>query len=91
MTSPTQQRGVTMLLFAVVLILGFAAVLYARLGKWGDGTTATRNVNAQALKQAKEALIGFGCGLAYIALKGRRGGSALAAAAVNALVAGTPR
>ena len=41
--------------------------------------------------EAKEALIGFGGGLAYIALRGRRGGSALAAAAVNALAAGTPR
>ena len=39
--------------------------------------------------EAKEALTGFGGGLAYIALKGRRGGSALAAAAVNALAAGT--
>jgi precorrin-8X/cobalt-precorrin-8 methylmutase len=37
--------------------------------------------------EAKEALIGFG-GLAYIALRGRRGGSALAAAAVNALAPG---
>jgi precorrin-8X/cobalt-precorrin-8 methylmutase len=36
--------------------------------------------------EAKEALIGFD-GLAYIALRGRRGGSALAAAAVNALAA----
>jgi precorrin-8X/cobalt-precorrin-8 methylmutase len=35
--------------------------------------------------EAKEALIGFGRGLAYVTLKGRRGGSALAAAAVNAL------
>ena len=35
--------------------------------------------------EAKEALIGFGCGLAYVALRGRRGGSAMAAAAVNAL------
>jgi precorrin-8X/cobalt-precorrin-8 methylmutase len=39
--------------------------------------------------EAKEALIGFGGGLAYIVLKGRRGGSALAAAAINALTAGT--
>jgi precorrin-8X/cobalt-precorrin-8 methylmutase len=38
--------------------------------------------------EAKEALIGFGSGLAYITLRGRRGGSALAAAAVNALAAG---
>src|SRR5207248_9707527 len=30
--------------------------------------------------EAKEALIGFGSDLGYIALKGRRGGSALAAA-----------
>ena len=37
--------------------------------------------------EAKAALIGSG-GLAYIALKGRRGGSALAAAAVNALAPG---
>ncbi len=35
--------------------------------------------------EAKEALIGFGRGIAYVTLKGRRGGSALAAAAVNAL------
>jgi precorrin-8X/cobalt-precorrin-8 methylmutase len=37
--------------------------------------------------EAKEALIGF-AGLAHITLKGRRGGSALAAAAVNALASG---
>src|SRR6266540_1448688 len=40
--------------------------------------------------EAKEALIGFGHGLAYIALRGRRGGSALAAAAVNALCGEPP-
>jgi precorrin-8X/cobalt-precorrin-8 methylmutase len=40
--------------------------------------------------EAKEALIGFGRGLPYIALRGRRGGSALAAAAVNALIGGIP-
>ena len=39
--------------------------------------------------EAKEALTGFGGGLGYVALRGRRGGSALAAAAVNALAAGT--
>jgi precorrin-8X/cobalt-precorrin-8 methylmutase len=37
--------------------------------------------------EAKEALIGFGRGLPFIALRGRRGGSALAAASVNALCA----
>jgi precorrin-8X/cobalt-precorrin-8 methylmutase len=41
--------------------------------------------------EAKEALIGFGAGLPYIALRGRRGGSALAAAAVNALCHGSGR
>jgi precorrin-8X/cobalt-precorrin-8 methylmutase len=35
--------------------------------------------------EAKDALIGCGGGIAYITLRGRRGGSALAAAAVNAL------
>jgi precorrin-8X/cobalt-precorrin-8 methylmutase len=39
--------------------------------------------------EAKEALTGFGGGLGYVALRGRRGGSAMAAAAVNALAAGT--
>jgi precorrin-8X/cobalt-precorrin-8 methylmutase len=37
--------------------------------------------------EAKEALISFGKGLPYVTLRGRRGGSALAAAAVNALAA----
>ena len=37
--------------------------------------------------EAKEALIGFGRSLPFVALRGRRGGSALAAAAVNALCA----
>jgi precorrin-8X/cobalt-precorrin-8 methylmutase len=40
--------------------------------------------------EAKDALIGFGRGLAYVTLKGRRGGSPLAAAAVNALCGKTP-
>ena len=35
--------------------------------------------------EAKEALADFGRGIAFVTLKGRRGGSALAAAAVNAL------
>jgi precorrin-8X/cobalt-precorrin-8 methylmutase len=38
--------------------------------------------------EAKAALAGFGHGLAYITLHGRRGGSAMAAAAVNALCGG---
>ena len=40
--------------------------------------------------EAKAALTGFGRGLPYIALRGRRGGSALAAAAVNALIGRIP-
>ena len=39
--------------------------------------------------EAKAALAAFGRGLAYVTLAGRRGGSALAAAAVNALCGGT--
>jgi precorrin-8X/cobalt-precorrin-8 methylmutase len=35
--------------------------------------------------ESKAALAEFGMGLDFIALKGRRGGSALAAAAINAL------
>jgi precorrin-8X/cobalt-precorrin-8 methylmutase len=38
--------------------------------------------------EAKAALAGFGRGLAYVTLQGRRGGSAMAAAAVNALCDG---
>ncbi|MGE5270913.1 MAG: precorrin-8X methylmutase [Thiohalocapsa sp.] len=41
--------------------------------------------------EAKEALVRFGRGLAFVALNGRRGGSALAAAAVNALAAPSGR
>ena len=40
--------------------------------------------------EAKEALARFGRGLAYVTLEGRRGGSALAAAAVNALAGKMP-
>lgn len=40
--------------------------------------------------EAKAALAAFGHGLSYITLKGRRGGSALAAAAVNALAKRAP-
>ncbi|MFQ6017690.1 MAG: precorrin-8X methylmutase [Kiloniellaceae bacterium] len=39
---------------------------------------------------SKEALIGAGLGMPFVTLRGRRGGSALAAAAVNALAAEVP-
>ena len=54
-----KQRGVAVLLLALVLMVGFAAFLYARLGKWGDATTTTRKVNGEVLQQAKTALIGY--------------------------------
>ncbi len=41
--------------------------------------------------EAKEALARFGRGLRFIMLRGRRGGSALAAAAINALSRPPPR
>ena len=40
--------------------------------------------------EAKEALIDAGLGVPYLTLRGRRGGSALAAAAVNALASDAP-
>ena len=40
--------------------------------------------------ESKAALAAFGNGIEFIALRGRRGGSALAAAAVNALAGATP-
>ncbi|MHA7774528.1 precorrin-8X methylmutase [Roseibium sp. M-1] len=40
--------------------------------------------------ESKDALIGNPFGLPYLAIRGRRGGSAMAAAAVNALAAGLP-
>ena len=40
--------------------------------------------------EAKDALIAQRPGLAYVTLRGRRGGSGLAAAAVNALILEAP-
>jgi precorrin-8X/cobalt-precorrin-8 methylmutase len=40
--------------------------------------------------ESKAALVANRLGIAYVALAGRRGGSALAAAAVNALAIGEP-
>ncbi len=40
--------------------------------------------------ESKDALIGNPFGVPYLAIRGRRGGSAMAAAAVNALAAGLP-
>jgi hypothetical protein len=59
MALPMRQRGVAVLLIALVLIVGFGALLYARLGKWAQATTASRNVNSAVLAHAKAALIGY--------------------------------
>src|SRR5581483_3912176 len=59
MASPTRQRGVALLVLALIFIVGFATFLYARLGKWRDATTASRKVNSEVLAQAKAALIGY--------------------------------
>ena len=59
MRRPGRQRGAALLLFAAILILGFAALLYHRLGRWSDATTASRNANAEVLQQAKAALLGY--------------------------------
>ncbi|HYL24593.1 MAG TPA: hypothetical protein VEV21_09380, partial [Burkholderiales bacterium] len=59
MALPTKQRGVALLLLALVLMVGFSAFLYARLGKWGDATATSRKVNGEVLAQAKAALIGY--------------------------------
>jgi hypothetical protein len=59
MGTRANQRGVTLLILALVLMVGFAAFLYARLGKWGNAATTSRNVNGEVLAQAKAALIGY--------------------------------
>ena len=59
MTSRARQSGAALLLFALVFIVGFAALLYARLGSWADASTNKRKLNAQVLQQAKSALIGY--------------------------------
>jgi len=59
MALPTRQRGVALLVLALIFIVGFATFLYARLGKWRDATTASRKVNSEVLAQAKAALIGY--------------------------------
>lgn len=54
-----RQRGAALLLFAVVLVIAFCAVVFRGLGKWATATTTSRNVNAEVLAQAKTALIGY--------------------------------
>ena len=75
---------------AVVAIGNAPTALFHLLEMIGDGAPRPAlvlgfPVGFVGAAEAKEALAEFGDGLAFIALRGRRGGSALAAAAVNAL------
>ena len=59
MALPTKQRGVALLVLALILIVGLGTFVYARLGKWREATTASRKINSEVLAQAKAALIGY--------------------------------
>jgi precorrin isomerase len=77
----------------VVAIGNAPTALFHLLEILGDGAASPAlalgfPVGFVGAAEAKEALIGFGRGLPFVTLRGRRGGSALAAAAVNALCAG---
>lgn len=56
---PAPQRGAALLLFLVIAAIAFTAVIFRGLGKWATAATTSRNVNAEALAQAKAALIGY--------------------------------
>jgi len=75
---------------AVVAIGNAPTALFRLLELIADGAPRPALVLGFAVgfvgaAESKDALIGFGDGLDYIAVRGRRGGSAMAAAAVNAL------
>lgn len=79
---------------AVVAIGNAPTALFHLLGMIADGAPKPAlvlgfPVGFVGAAEAKAALAQFGDGLDFIALRGRRGGSALAAAAINAL-AGDP-
>jgi hypothetical protein len=59
MSARRAQRGAALLLFLAIVVLALSMVIFRGLGKWGHATTARRNVNAEALAQAKAALIGY--------------------------------
>ena len=59
MSSRRAQRGIVLLVFAAIFLLGFSSALIYALGKWRDPVTGTRNHNAEVLQQAKTALIGY--------------------------------
>jgi precorrin-8X/cobalt-precorrin-8 methylmutase len=81
---------------AVVAVGNAPTALYRLLELLEEGAPRPALVVAMPVgfvgaAEAKEALIEGGFDVAYIALRGRRGGSALAAATVNALAAGDGR
>jgi len=78
---------------AVVAIGNAPTALFRLLERIADGAPRPAVVLGFAVgfvgaAESKDALIGFGRGLEHITLRGRRGGSAMAAAAVNALAGG---
>jgi precorrin-8X/cobalt-precorrin-8 methylmutase len=77
-----------------VVVIGNAPTalfhLLERLDQWPERPAAiiALPVGFVGAVESKEALIAAGSGVPYLTLRGRRGGSALAAAAVNALADG---
>jgi precorrin-8X/cobalt-precorrin-8 methylmutase len=80
---------------AVVAIGNAPTALFRLLELLGEGAPRPAALLAFPVgfvgaAESKEALIEAGLGIPYVTLRGRRGGSALAAAAVNALAAERP-
>jgi precorrin isomerase len=80
---------------AVVAIGNAPTALFRLLELLDDGAPAPAAILAFPVgfvgaAESKQALIEAGLDIPYLTLRGRRGGSALAAAAVNALAGGTP-
>lgn len=59
MSERRRQRGAALLLLLVAVVIAFTAALISGFSKWSTPTTASRNVNAEILAQAKRALIGY--------------------------------
>ncbi len=78
---------------AVVAIGNAPTALFHLLGRLGEGAPRPAAILAFPVgfvgaAESKQALIDARLGIPFLTLKGRRGGSALAAAAVNALLVG---
>ncbi|HET7198159.1 MAG TPA: hypothetical protein VFI86_05795 [Burkholderiales bacterium] len=59
MSAARRQRGAALLVLLVIAVIAFTMVLVTGMSRWFDPTTASRNVNADVLAQAKTALIGY--------------------------------